>query len=125
MVSLGSPASRPSNVVTRDHGESGSPAVTLLVPFIQIILIACSLALLILNGQQNKTSAFVGYLLTPLFVASALGLSRLELLKKGQLRNFDKYKSQARFNLARILAIAGCIVGMIHVYDLAWLMASK
>jgi len=91
---------------------------------LQVACISISFWLLALHGRQDLQTALIGYVLTPLISASLLGLARYEFMKKAINPNFDGYTSQKRFKYSRLLAVGAFSVGLIHMYDLAWLMAS-
>lgn len=124
MVNLG--ASLPPRVTSRPNiaGTSKPSALSLSTAIIQVAFIAISLALLAQQGRQDFRTALIGYILTPLLSASLLGLARFEFMNKALNPNFDAYTSQKRFNISRFLAVVAFFVGLIHMYDLAWLMAS-
>lgn len=102
-----------------------SSTLSLGVPLLQLISLGTSIAVLVINGSQSKNTALLGYVLTPVVAVSLLGLARIEFMKKALSANFDRYGSEKRFGYARVLAMVAFIFGLVHIWDLAWLLASN
>jgi len=102
-----------------------SSTLSLGVPLLQLVCLVTSITVLMLNGSQSKNTALLGYVLTPVIAVSLLGLARIEFMKKALSANFDRYGSEKRFGYARVLAVVAFIFGLVHIWDLAWLLASN
>jgi len=102
-----------------------SPTLSLGVPFLQLVCLITSISALAINGFQSKNTAILGYVLTPVIAVSLLGLARIEFMNKALGVTFDRYGSEKRFGYARVLALVAFIFGLIHIWDLAWLLSSS
>lgn len=122
------PTQPPPRVLTQPNPsrETMKPStLSLGVPLLQLICLVTSITVLTINGSQNKTTALLGYVLTPVIAVSLLGLARIEFMKKVLSANFDRSGSEKRFRYARVLAVVAFIFGLVHIWDLAWLLASN